>query len=102
MSHDLSCERVQMGPLTWCTCGGGLFLHQAVEGRRSGLRLYLGAVLLGLLVVAGYWGWSSWTASEPVDPRAGITCMPDANGGTFCWRGEAPSRTTGVPQSVES
>lgn len=85
-SHDLNCERVQLGPLTWCTCGGGLYLHERSERGKSGLRLYIGAVIFGLLIVGGYWAWQQTHPAETVDPRAGITCMDDAGGGTYCWR----------------
>lgn len=55
-------------------------------GKYKSLRWLIVALSIALVVVVAANVWVRVNRAEPVDPRAGITCMDDAGGGVYCWR----------------
>ena len=59
---------------------------RTLGGTRSPWGLWLVTVAVAALIGAVGAAVAVSRAPEPVDPRAGITCMDDAGGGTYCWK----------------
>ena len=52
-------------------------------------RLYLVVLGVSALTAALAVSVALWRAPEPAPaPRAGVTCMDDAGGGVYCWKGK--------------
>jgi hypothetical protein len=59
---------------------------RTLGGSRSPWGLWIGTVAVALALAAVGAAVAVSMAPEPVDPRAGITCMDDAGGGVYCWK----------------